>query len=280
VANLLLGRARARSREIAIRLALGITRWRLFRHLLIESLVLSLIAAIVGLLFAYAGIRFFQTFPPVNDVSVNPHPHLDSRVLGVCLLAAMASPLFFGVIPAWRSARTGLALTPKSAETGAGAHPRTIGRNVLVISQIALAMVLLVATGMLLDAFRKTLVLSPGFRTDHLAMMEFDTSLARYDSAQSDEFYRRLVTRSQGLPGVRSVTLTSSTPLGFQSLREVVPEGFQFPKGQETPQVMDAVVDEHYFATTRTDILQGRGFTAADDERTRREFFRPSRRWA
>ena len=241
---------------------------RLFRHLLIESLLLSLVAAVVGLLFAYVGIRFFQMMP-VTDVSVVSSPELDRRVLGVCLLAAMASTLFFGLAPAWRSARTGLASTLKSGATSAGAHPRTIGRNVLVVSQIALAMVLLVATGMLVDAFRKTLVLSPGFRTDHLVMMEFDTSLARYDPAQSDEFYRRLVTRAQGLPGVRSVTLTSSTPLGFHGMRDVIPEGYQFPRGQETLQAMAAVVDEHYFATMKTDILQGRAFTAADDEGSR-----------
>ena len=270
VANLLLGRARTRSREIALRLALGATRLRLFRHLLIESLLLSLVAAVVGLLFAFVGIRFFQTFPPVSDVSVGPSPELDGRVLGVCLLAAMASTLFFGLAPVWRSAKTALASTLKSGETSAGAHPRTIGRNVLVVSQIALAMVLLVATGMLVDAFRKTLVLSPGFRTDHLVMMEFDTSLARYDSAQSDDFYRTLVRRAQELPGVRSVTLTSSPPLGLQGMRDVIPEGYQFPRGQETLQAMAAVVDEHYFATTKTDILQGRAFTAADDEGSRR----------
>jgi predicted permease len=270
VATLLLGRARARSREIALRLALGVTRLRLFRHLLIESLVLSLIAAAVGLLFAYVGIRFFQAMPAVSDLSVAPTPELDRRVLGVCLFAAMVSTLVFGLAPAWRSARTGLALTLKSGETGAGSHPRTIGRNVLVVSQIALAMVLLVATGMLIDAFRKTLLLSPGFRTDHLVMMEFDTALARYDSAQSDDFYGRLVTRAQGLPEVRSVTLTSSTPLGQQAMRDVIPEGYQFPRGQETLQVMAAVVDEHYFATTKTDMLQGRAFTAADDEGSRR----------
>jgi predicted permease len=100
-------------------------------------------------------------------------------------------------------------------------------------------------------------------------MMELDTSLARYDPAQSDQFYRRLVTRSQELPGVRSVTLTSSTPLGFQNALEVIPERFQFPRGQETLQVMAAAVDEHYFVTTKTDILQGRAFTAADDEGSR-----------
>jgi predicted permease len=269
VANLLLGRARVRSREIAVRLALGVTRLRLFRHLLIESLLLSLVAAVVGLFFAYVGIRFFQ-MTPVSDVSVAPSPELDRRVLGICLLAALASTVFFGFAPAWRSARTGLASTLKSGETSAGAHPRTIGRNVLVVSQIALAMVLLVATGMLVDAFRKTLVLSPGFRTDHLVMMEFDTSLARYDSTQSDDFYRRLVTRAQGLPGVRSVTLTSSAPLGFQGMRDVIPDGYQFPRGQETLQAMAAVVDEHYFATTKTDILQGRSFTAADSKGSRR----------
>ena len=120
VANLLLGRAGTRSREIALRLALGVTRLRLFRHLLIESLLLSLVAAVVGLLLAYAGIRFFQAMPPVSDVSVAPSPELDRRVLGVCLLAAMASTLFFGLAPAWRSARTGLASTLKSGETSAG----------------------------------------------------------------------------------------------------------------------------------------------------------------
>jgi predicted permease len=188
----------------------------------------------------------------------------------VCLVAGLICTLFVGLAPAWKSVKTDVIFTLKNTGTSMELRRRTLGRNILVIAQIALSMVLLVATGMLLDAFRKVLVLNPGFHPDHVMMMEFDTSLVRYDREQTRNFYRNLVARAQALPGVRQVSLASSVPFSAQSIREVVPEGYVFTKGRETLAVLAAVVDEHYFETMKVDIVRGHAFTADDKDGSRR----------
>lgn len=270
VANLLLGRARGRSREIALRIALGVSRTRLLRQLLIESLVLSMVGGAIGILFAYGGIRFFQMLPPPSDLELGIYPQLDHRVLIVCLTAALLSTLIVGLAPALQSMKTELVFNLKNTGTGMELRRRTWGRNVLVVGQIALSMVLLVATGMLLDAFRKSLVLDPGFHTERLMMMEFDTSLVRYNAEQTENFYRNLVQRARSLPGVRLVSLANTVPFAAQTIREVIPDGYVFPKGRETLPVLAAVVDEHYFETIQVEIPQGRSFTADDKDGSRR----------
>jgi len=270
VANLLLGRARSRSREVAIRLALGVSRVRLLRQFLTESLLLALLGGVFGIVLAYAGIRFMaasaQAIVP-TDVPVVISPQLDNRVLLFSLLAAVVSALLFGLAPAWQSLKTELVAGLKSSDFGDTARRRrTLGRNALVVAQIALSMVLLVAAGMLQAGFRKTLAEDPGFRTDHFITMSLDTSFARYTPAQTHEFYRRLVEQARALPGVESAALADSIPLNrnVASRMTVVPEGYQFPQGQDSTPVSAAVVDEQYFETVRTPIVRGRGFTAAD----------------
>jgi putative ABC transport system permease protein len=270
VANLLLGRSRARAHEMAMRIALGVSRIRLLRQLLTESLLLSLVGAAVGTFFAYGGIRFLQTLPPPSDLDLGLYPQLDRRVLMVCLLAGLICTLFVGLAPAWKSIKTDVIFNLKKTGAGMELRRRTLGRNILVIAQIALSMVLLVATGMLVDAFRKTLVLNPGFHPDHLMMMEFDTSLAHYNAEQSRNFYWNLVIRSQALPGVRRVSLASSVPFAAQNIREVIPEGYVFTKRRETVAVLAAVVDERYFETMNVELVRGRAFTADDKDGSRR----------
>jgi predicted permease len=125
--------------------------------------------------------------------------------------------------------------------------------------------VLLVAAGMIFDGFRKALVLNPGFRTDHLMLMEFDTRFVRYSDDQSRVFYRNVVDRASTLSGVRSVALGAEVPMSpNQSNQTVMPEGYQFPKGQESATVLGSIVDQHYFDTMKMPIIRGRAFTAAD----------------
>jgi macrolide transport system ATP-binding/permease protein len=215
VANLMLGRARMRSREIAIRLALGVSRMRLLRQLLTESLLLAVAGCGLGLAFAYGGISLLsdiaQTVVP-TDVPVVVDPKLDGRVLAFSLLAGLASAVLFGLAPAWQSLKTELIPALKNAEPGQVANKRAIGRNVLVVGQVALAMVLLVAAAMLVDGFRRSESLDPGFRTDHLMLMSLDTSLAQYNHEQTHDFYRELADRARRLPGARNVALTSAIP--------------------------------------------------------------------
>jgi len=272
VANLMLGRARARSREIAIRLALGVSRIRLLRQLLAESLLLALTGCVLGLGLAYFGIQSLLSlaqFQVQTDLPFVAEARLNGRVLLFSLLAASVSAVLFGVAPAWQSLKTQVVPALKSSEPGQETRHRTIGRNVLVSGQVALSMVLLVAAGMLLDGLRTSRNLNPGFRTDHLIMMSTDTTFMRYAPVRTRDFYRDLVDRVRALPGVASVTLTSSIPLGSIGRENVIPEGYRFPRGQESVAVSSAVVDEHYFDTLKTDIVHGRAFTADDNERSR-----------
>ncbi len=276
VANLMLGRARARAREIAVRLALGISRLRLLQQLLIESLLLALAGSALGVAVAYGGTRFLaasaQTIVP-TAVPIVIDPQLDMRMLVFTLVATVASALLFGVAPAWQSLRTDLVPALKSAEPGLPIRQRTIGRDVLVVAQVAMSMMLLVATVIMLDGVRRTLKTDPGFRRDHLLMLSTDTSLLRYTPAQTHEFYRTLVEQAHAVPGVTSAALASAIPFGDVARyfpAKVMPDGYQFPKGEASAQVPAAIVDEHYFATARTRIVFGRDFTAADraDSRT------------
>jgi putative ABC transport system permease protein len=270
VGSLLLGRARARSAEMAIRLAIGISRSRLLQQLLVESLLLAFIGSALGLVFAYGAIRFFQTIQLPTDLPIVIAPYLDRRVLLVSVLAGVASALLFGLAPAWQSLKTQLVTALKSAAPS-HSRTRTLGRNALVVTQVALSMVLLIATGMLLDGFRKLLVMNPGFRTDQLLMLSLDTSIVRYTPWQTSDFYRTVVSQARELPGVVSVSLTSSIPLDPPfSVKAVIPEGYQFARGQETVSVFFAVISEHYFATMKTGLARGRAFTTGDTMNSRR----------
>ena len=269
VANLMLGRARTRSREMAVRLALGVSRARLTRQLLTESLVLSFLGCGFGLVFAYGGIHFLRTLPTADQIAIVPE--LDERVLIFSLLVAIASAALFGLAPARLSLQSDLVPALKTSELGEPTRLRTTGRNVLVIAQVAMSMVLLLATGMLLDGFRQALALDPGFRTDHLLMLSLDPSLVGYSPQETQTFYRDLVDRARALPNVRSATLTSEVPLqpGQQHIEAVSPEGYRFPPGQASLSTVAATVDEQFFDTMQIRMRRGRPFTTADSRLTR-----------
>jgi putative ABC transport system permease protein len=269
VANLMLGRARSRSREIAVRLALGVSRFRLIRQLMTESLVLAVIASVPAVGAAYVGIRFLRTIPVAEPAVISPQ--LDLRVLGFSLLVAVGSAVLFGLAPVWQSLRTNLILALRNLESAKRRWTQNVARNALVVAQIALSMVLLIATGMLVGGFQKLLVLDPGFRTDGLLMMSTDTSLLRYTPDQSRAFYQELGDSVRARPGVFSAALSSSIPLGAagQTTRGVIPEGYELPAGQGNVSPFAAVVDEHYFATMKVRITRGRAFTSNDRDTTR-----------
>jgi predicted permease len=270
VANLMLGRARARSREMAIRLALGVSRIRLLRQLFAEGVVLAAAGLAAGLLLAYGAIRFLQTIPVQDQVIILPE--LDARTLLFGVIAAAGSALLFGMAPARQSLRTDLTPVLKTSEPNETRLAKTFGRSALVVGQIASSMVLLIAVGMLLDGFRKAVALDPGFRTDHILKMDTDTSLVRSTPAQTHAFYRDLVERSRSLPGVVSVALTSAVPfeLSGGQISAMTPEGYHFPRGQDSASVFFAVIDEHYLETMRIDVIRGRPFGAGDTDAGRR----------
>jgi predicted permease len=271
VANLLLTRARTRSREIAIRLSIGAGRSRVVRQLMTESLMVAMAGGAAGLLVAFGGILLLQTMSVPSDPPNVLGVQMDWRVVEFSLLAALGCCICFGLAPAWQTARTNFVSALKAGGEGASGKGRTYGRDVLVAGQIALAMVVVTAAGMFLAGFWNMLAMPPEFRTDHL--ISFDTAPAalHYSPEQTRAFYRLLVDRVRTMPGVAAVAMTESLPLSpSQTAVSVVPEGYQFPKGREKTIVFGAAVDAVYFSAMNVEIKRGRAFTDHDGVGSRR----------
>src|SRR5580692_2578319 len=224
VANLLLARGRARTREIAIRLSIGAGRGRVVRQLMTESLMVAMAGGVAGLFVAYGGILLLETLSVPSDPPFVLGVQMDWRVVEFSLLAALGSCFFFGLAPAWQTARTDFVSALKAGGDGASGKRSMLGRDVLVAGQIALAMVVLIAAGMFLAGFRNMLVMPPEFRTDHLISMDTAPAALHYSPEQIKAFYRRLVDRVRTMPGVARVAMTEALPLSpAQTIVTVTP---------------------------------------------------------
>jgi predicted permease len=271
VANLLLARARSRSREIAIRLAIGSGQLRLIRQMLTESMVLALIGGIVAIGLTVVVIQYLSSIRIPSDTPIVVAVQLDMRVLFFGVIAALTSAVAFGLAPAWQLRRTDLVTTLKGEDVNQSLRRRILGRQALVIGQITLSLVLLVTGTVILDAFRKMLVLNPGFRLDHILMTEFDPTQIGYSGDRVHEFYRQLVDRTRALPGVRAASLARAIPFRPNFTEQLfVPEHYQLPSGQSGVRVATNTIDESYFETMGVGIISGRAFTVEDGPATRR----------
>ncbi|MEO8503161.1 MAG: ABC transporter permease [Acidobacteriota bacterium] len=274
VASLLLSRAGTRSAELALRTAIGASPMRVVRQLLTESLLLALLGAVMGAAVAGAGVRLFSHMAPPTDLPIEVTIRLDSRVLACGLVLAAGSVLLFGLIPALRAARSNLVRDLKSGDAGPGADgriPRLLGRQVLVIVQVALSLTLLVAAASLLGSFRRYLSSDPGFRRAGVYMLSLDPTVLQYPADRVADFYHQLSGRVATLPGVESATLSYGVPFGdrFEFLN-LVPQGETLPAGKKALSVLGATVDEHYFSTLLVPIVSGRDFLNQDTERSPR----------
>ena len=270
VTNILLSRARARSREIAVRLAIGAGRGRLVRQLLTESLVIAALGGALGLLVAKAGADLFGQIKIPADIPIVIDVRLDPRVLLFTLVAAVASAIVFGLAPALQSTHPDLVPALKSGKSDDGKRRRLLGRNTLVIGQVAAALLLLVFAT---QAYRgASIVVSrpPGFRTDHLLMASFDTTLARYTPDQAKRFFKPLLERVRDLPGVKAAALTQAVPMlpGGDTSR-LVPEGVKLPPGTEAVSVISNTVSDSYFDALNVPIIEGRSFEVTDGAESR-----------
>ncbi|MBL8217778.1 MAG: ABC transporter permease [Bryobacterales bacterium] len=266
VANIMLSRARGRSREIAIRLSMGATRAQLIRQLLTESVMLSIGGMGIGLLIAVAGVQLLSAIRIPTDLPVMLKIELNERVVWFTLIAGIASALVSGLAPALQTTRTDLVSALKEGDQAESIRRRLMGHNVLVMSQVALSVILLVCASMMFRAFRQLIAGSPGFRTDHIAMMAFDPSLVRFDAQRAQKYLERVLDSSRQLPGVRSAALATVIPFGNnQQLEFVVPEGYQLPQNQETVGVMASTVSEGFFDTMQVRLAQGRAFLETDN---------------
>ena len=266
LANLLLARASTRSREIAIRLSIGAGRSRVVRQLMIECLMVAMGGGVAGIFAAYGGILLLATFSVPSDPPNVLGVQLDWRVVRFSLLAALASCVFFGLVPAWQTARADFVRALKAGGNGVPGRGRMLGRDVLVAGQIALAMVVMIKAGMFLAGFRNALAVTPEFRTDHLISLDTAPAVLHYSPQQTKVFYRLLTDRVRIMAGVAEVTMTEALPLSpSQTVVTVVPEGYQFPRGREKAIEFGAVVDARYFSTMKVEIVRGRAFTEHDD---------------
>jgi putative ABC transport system permease protein len=268
VAGLLTSRAPVRARELALRLAIGAGRGRLVRQLVTESLLIAIAGGVLGLGVGYAGMMLFRQIELPTDLPVALVFQMDRRALLFSLGVAVASAVLFGLVPALQATRTDLTAVMKANDSVAPGRRRRWGRAVLVGGQVAVSVVLLVVAMFMYRGFRQQLANGPGYRTDHLLMMSFDTSLVRYTDAQSRQFFDQVAERARAVPGVMRVTMTTSVPMSNDSVgfETVVPEGFQFPVGKDNATVLAARVDEYYFDTMGLTILQGRNFRRTDAE--------------
>jgi predicted permease len=269
VANLLLSRARARGREIAIRLAIGAGRLRLVRQLLTESLLMAIGGGLLGVVVAYGGVRLFQQMRFPTDLPIVMSIALDGRALLFAIAASILSVLLFGLAPALQTTRADLVPALKATASTGPAKRRLWGRNALVTGQIAVTLVLLMVASMVYQAFQTYMGGGPGFRTSHLLLMSFDPSLVHADDARARQFYKYVRDRAPLVAGVESAALTNAIPMSpAQEQKTLIPEGYQLPRGEETVALFSSTVDERYFPTMGIDVVRGRGFLATDTAST------------
>jgi len=263
VANLLLARAATRGREIAIRSALGASRWRMARQLLTESLLLALGGGAAGLLLAWWGTDALLAMAP-NNLPRITEASLDGRVLSAALLVTLLTGLLFGLAPAWRASKTNLIETLKDGARGAGnASSQRMGR-LLIVGQVAMAFCLLAGAGLLLNSFWRLSQVNPGFNPRNV--LTFKISPPDDDSRQIDRFYERLVARIEALPGVTSASASFTLPLsGVNPSVGFVKEGEPLDPARPFPHGIDfRIVRPNYFRTMGIGLLAGRDFDARD----------------
>jgi len=277
VANLLLARAIARRKEIAVRLAMGASRLRLIRQLLTESVLLALLGGLAGLLIAFWTVDLLKsTPPPVGIFSFNLDFSIDGRVLGFTLVLSVLTGVIFGLAPAFQASRTDLAPSLKDESYRAIQSSRRFNlRNLLVIAQVALSLVLLIGAGLFLRSLWRIQGADPGFDAVKVLTASLNINLLRYTRQQGREFYRRVVERMESLPGVESVSLARIVPIsGGGRMPDFVIEGqdgqeagrARNPGEDSLQRVSTNTVSTKYFQTMGISLLRGRDFTARDDE--------------
>ena len=270
VANLLLARAATRRHEMGIRLAIGAGRFRIVRQLLTESLLLALLGGGCGLLLAFWGADLIgASVPKVTPYRLEIDFSPDARVLAWALAVSLATGVVFGLAPAWRAAHTDLVSTLKSEPGGGGNRARRWSlRNLLVVAQIAISLVVLVCGGLFVKSLYVAQTSDPGFQTEGLLSFRLDPGLLGYDASKGKQFYAELLRRVESLPGVQSASLAGTLPLGddWLSTSPIIKEGEAPPPPDQEMEILFSAVGANYFETAGTPLALGRDFTNHDRE--------------
>jgi putative ABC transport system permease protein len=278
IVNLLLVRNAAREREVAVRTALGANPWRLTRQLLTESVLLSFLGGGLGLVFAVAGLKVLKTFVP-SDLTVLREAGLNGWVLAFTLTVCLAAGLACGLLPALRTLRTNLAGVLKQGSKGASAAGHNRTHNLLVIAEVAMAMVPLIGAGLLLRSFQHLLQVDPGFQTEHILTMEVQQPtipfLESSQLSQEEQLklgqrqslqFEQIAEQIRALPGVKEVGGIDELPLGTelrQAARFVI-EGQPAVAAGARPLAQFRTISLSYFSTLQIPLLAGRPFNQAD----------------
>ena len=265
VANLLLARAASRQKELAVRTALGASRWRVVRQLLTESVLLSLAGGATGLLLAMWGVDLLlklngNRLPRASEIG------LDTNVLLFTLGVSVLTGVVFGLAPAFQTSRVNLHDTLKEGGRSGSAGVRRGVRGALVVAEITFAVVLLVGAGLLIRSFVRLQQVSPGFEPRGVLSMLVSLPELKYaDRAQRAAFDRQLLERVRALPGVKSAATTTTLPMsGWNQSGSFRIEGKTVAQGQDSPHGARSMVSEDYFQTMGIPLIRGRYFDAHD----------------
>jgi len=269
VASLLLTRSLARQKEVAVRAALGASRWRVVRQLLTESLLLSLAGGLGGLLIAYWGLPALVATLPQNQLIAMPFLkslHIDLGILGFSFGLSLLTGIVFGIAPALQSSRLDLneVLKEGGRQSSAGGGQRL--RSALVVGEIAMAVVLLVGAGLMMKSLLRLLQTNVGFNTENLLTMGIVLSPTKYtDANQIPNFYGQLQERVQALPGVVGAGTVDILPLNGGNTTRFNVDGDPVPPPGKETEANSRVVNEHYFQTIGVPLLAGRMFDDRDN---------------
>jgi predicted permease len=271
VANLMLVRSVSRRREIAIRMSLGATRWRLVRQLLAESLVLSFAGGAVAMLLTLWTSGSMMRLMPTVDFPVLLNVQADRTVLIATAAISLLTGIVFGTLPAWRASGEAPGTVLKD-ESGSSSGTRGMGRlaSGLVVAQISLSLLLLVCAGLFIRSFLSAQQIDPGFNPRSVFLASLDLFSAGYTEETGIAFDHQLMTKIAALPGVQSVALTSRVPLGLGGgSTSVKPQGY-VEQANESMEVQVGIVSPNFLKTMQIPLLSGREFTDQDTKKTQR----------
>ena len=264
IANLLLARATARRKEMAIRTAVGASRWRLGRQLLTESVLLSLLGGALGLMLARWGIDLILYVSP-DAIPRSREIGLDWTVLGFTIGVSFLTGILFGLVPALQAGEVDVHETLK--ETGRGVTGRQWLRSSLVVMEVATTLVLLIGAGLMIRSFYLLQKVNPGFSYEHLTSFSVSLPDKKYPTVENSiTFYNRLLENLRALPGVEASAAASGLPLGNNGWQTgFILEGQPVPPPEQTPLMEACLVTPDYFRAMNIPVLRGRAFTERDD---------------
>ncbi|MBX9603758.1 MAG: ABC transporter permease [Bryobacteraceae bacterium] len=266
VANLLMSRAFARHREISVRAALGASRWRVIRQMLVESVMLGLLGGVLGLGIAAAGTRAFALAVSQVDKPYWVDFSMDYMVFAYLLAICVGTGLLFGLLPAWHSSKVDLNEALKEGSRGSTSSRRRLS-SVLVAGELALALILLIGAGLMIRTFMNTYRLHVGTSTTDLLFMRLVIDEAKYkQDEQRRDLIERLTAKVNAIPGVRNAALASHAPMFGAFSMPLLLDGQVEPESDRLPRASVLSVGPGYFETMAVPVLRGRAFDAADGE--------------